>query len=285
MSQLTKSAVPAASIPARTASISLCRLCRLCRLCFLAALSLAALLPSSARSQELVVQADRWCPYNCEPESAAPGYIIELLQTIFGPKNVKIRYEIVPWDRALVQTRDGRAGAAIAATQREVTAYGLLIGHEPIGYSSDCLYVGANSKLKFNSVADLGSLKSIGIASGYSYSDEIETWLKRPENRGRIVVQKGENPAAINAKNLALGRLDGVIEDDHVMRHLIAKLGIGNQLALAGCQKQTKIFVAFSPKLKNAQQAVKEFDEGMEALRQNQQLAQILDKYGLSDWK
>ncbi len=276
MSQPKKSAVPGSPSPERVSVRSLA---------FLAALLLPVLLPSKALSQELTVQADRWCPYNCEPNSAAPGYIIEILQAIYQPRHVNIRYEIVPWDRTLMQTRDGKTGAAIAATEHEVAAYGLLVGHEPIGYSSDCLYVGAANKIKFTSTDELNTLKRIGISSGYSYSEDIDAWLRRPENRGKVFVQKGESPAAINARNLALGRLDGVIEDDHVMQHVLAKLGIEHDVALAGCLKQTPIFVAFSPKLKNAQQMVRDLDEGMGTLRQSQQLARILARYGLTDWK
>lgn len=275
MSPLTKFATP----------ISLYAKSVLLRTAFLLALSLSTLLPSRAHSQELKVQADLWCPYNCEPHSAAPGYIIELLQAIYEPKNIQVRYEVVPWDRALVQTRDGRADAAIAATEHEVAMFGLLAGHESVGYSSDCLYVTPDNKLKFTSAEDLGMLKRIGISSGYSYSEDIDAWLKKPANRGKIIVQKGENPAEINARNLALGRLDGVIEDNHVMQHMVTKLGIADKVALAGCQKQTRIFVAFSPRTKDAPQMVKQFDEGLEALRQSQQLAKILAKYGLTDWK
>ncbi len=276
MSQLTKSKVPTSMWTSRVSAR---------RLLLLALVSFSALFSSVAHSQELTVQADRWCPYNCEPGAAAPGYVVELMQAIFGPKGIRIRYEIVPWDRALVQTREGKADVAIAATQHEVNAFNLLIGHESVGYSSDCLFVGASNPLKFTNVDDLNSLKRVGISSGYSYSEDIDAWLKRPENKGKIIVQKGEDPAEINARNLALGRLDGVIEDDHVMLHMITKLGIEHQVGLAGCQKQTKIFVAFSPKLKNAPQVVREFDEGMESLRRSQQLARILGKYGLSDWK
>jgi polar amino acid transport system substrate-binding protein len=255
------------------------------RFLLLATLSFSALLSAPAGSQELTVQADRWCPYNCEPGTATPGYVIELLQAIFEPKGIKIRYEVVPWDRTLIQTRDGKADAALGATQHEIETFGLLAGSEPIGDSSDCLYVGPHNKIKFSNAEDLNSLKRIGVSSGYSYSADIDAWLKRPENKGKIVVQKGEEPGGINARNLALGRLDGVIEDDHVMQQLIFKFGLQHDLVLAGCQNQTKIYAAFSPKLKNAQHIVKEFDEGMETLRQNGQLAKILAKYGLTDWK
>jgi polar amino acid transport system substrate-binding protein len=240
---------------------------------------------SAVGAEELVVQADRWCPYNCIPGTSAPGYVVEILQASLESSGTKIRYQIVPWDRTLIQVRDGKAGAAIAATQHEVDAFGLIVGSESIGYSSDCLYVAASNRMKFSKAEDLDTLKRIGLASGYTYSEEINAWLDRPENKGKIFVQKGEGPAEINARNLALGRLDGVIEDNHVMQQVIGKFGLEHELVLAGCQQQTRIFVAFSPKLKNVTSVVKRFDEGVGRLRQSGQLAKILAKYGLSDWK
>jgi len=256
------------------------------RLVSIASFILSGLFSSVAASaQDLIVQADRWCPYNCEPETPTPGYVVELLQAIFEPNGVKIRYQIVPWDRVLRQARDGNADAAIGATKHEADAFGLLLGSEPIGDSSDCLYVAGSSKIKFSEASDLDALKRVGVASGYVYSEDIEAWLNRPGNKGKIIVQKGEGPAETNTRNLVLGRLDGVIEDDHVMRHAIFKLGIEHELILAGCLKKTQIFVAFSPKLKNAQRVIKEFDDGMGALRRSGQLGRILGKYGLTDWK
>src|SRR5271168_4005678 len=81
-----------------------------------------------AYSQQLVVQADSWCPYNCQPESAEPGYAIEMLQAVFDHAGQKIKYEIVPWDRALQQAGAGMASAAVAATRMQAEKHGLLIG-------------------------------------------------------------------------------------------------------------------------------------------------------------
>jgi polar amino acid transport system substrate-binding protein len=245
----------------------------------------ALLFSSIAHSQELTVQADRWCPYNCEPGSPAPGYVVEVLQAIFEGSGTKIRYQIVPWDRALMQTRDGNSDAAIGATQNEVNTFGLLIGSESVGNSSDCLYVAANNQMKFSKVDDLDTLNRIGVASGYNYSEEIDAWLKRPQNKSKVFVQKGEGPAETNARNLALGRLDGLIEDHYVMQQVIVKFGLEHKVILAGCQQQTKIFVAFSPKLKNATAMVKKFDDGMSKLRQSGRLSKILARYELIDWK
>jgi polar amino acid transport system substrate-binding protein len=253
---------------------------------FLLVLFLPALLiPVPGLAQELIVQADRWCPYNCDPEATEPGYAIELMQTIFASSGVTIKYEVVPWDRALMQAQDGTASAAVAAVRQQADAHGLLVGNEPIGTSNDCLWVAASNPVKFQKADDLNSLRSVAIVSGYNYSQELGIWLDRPENKHKIVTQRGAKPAEINAMNLALGRLDGVVENRHVMQHTIFKLGLERQVISAGCQKEVPIYIAFSPNLENVQQLMKKLDEGIDKLRRDKQLAKILDKYGLSDWK
>jgi polar amino acid transport system substrate-binding protein len=236
-------------------------------------------------AQELIVQADRWCPYNCDPGAAEPGYAIELMQTIFAPAGVKIKYEIVPWDRALMQAQDGTASAAVAAVRVQADTHGLLVGNEPIGTSNDCLFVAASNPLKFQKADDLDSLKAVAIVSGYTYSQELGVWLDRPENKHKILIQRGARPAESNAMNLALGRLDGVVENRHVMQHTIFKLGLEHQVISAGCQKEVPVYIAFNANLENVQQLIKKLDDGIDKLRREKQLAKILGKYGLNDWK
>jgi polar amino acid transport system substrate-binding protein len=109
--------------------------------------------------------------------------------------------------------------------------------------------------------------------------------MGRSENKGKVYVQTGERPGEINAANLALGRLDGIIEDPYVMQHIIAKQKLKDKVVLAGCGEPTPLYVAFSPKLKNARKLARLFDDGLVELRRNGQLAKILAKYGLNDWK
>jgi polar amino acid transport system substrate-binding protein len=248
-------------------------------------ISFSATLSTLANAQELIVQGDLWCPYTCEPSSTEPGYVIDMMKAVFDRHGIKFRYEIVPWNRTLLQTRDGKASVAVVATRQEAEKSGLLIGPEPVGNPSDCLYVAPSNKLKFTKADDLNGFKSLGLAAGYVYSDEITAWINRVENKKKVQLQTGENPAETNAKNLSLGRLDGAIEDEQVMQHTLTKLGLEHKIILAGCGKQTPVFVAFSPKLKNAHELIKIFDDGVADLRQSKQLAKILAKYGLNDWK
>jgi polar amino acid transport system substrate-binding protein len=245
----------------------------------------AALWPFGAGAQQLIVQADQWCPYNCKPGAAEPGYAIEMLQAVFERSGVKIKYEVVPWDRALFQAREGEASAAVAATQSQAEAHGLLIGHEQVGYSNDCLFVTAANRRRFSTAKDLDALNTVAVVSGYVYAGDFDAWLSKPENKHKVIVQRGENPAEVNTRNLAVGRLDGVIENFQVMSMIMFKLGLEHDLVATNCQKATPVYIAFSPKLANVAQVVKQFDAGVAKLRQSGQLAKILAKYGQGDWK
>jgi polar amino acid transport system substrate-binding protein len=208
-----------------------------------------------------------------------------MLQAVFEHGGMAVRYEIVPWNRALVNAREGKAGAMIGVSQHEADIHGLLIGREPIGNSNDCLYVHAGSRIRFNHVEDLNALGSVAIVAGYAYDDGFGEWLARPENKRKIITEKGENSGEVSAKNLAIGRVDGVIEDGAVMAMIIRKLGLEAKIAAAGCDKAVPVYVAFSPKLANVQEIIKQFDDGVIELRQSKQLEKILGRYGQVDWK
>jgi len=250
------------------------------------AVGLCTLLWSALSSaQSLVVQTDRWCPYNCEPGSAAPGYVIELLQAIFVASELAIVYEVVPWDRALKNAYDGRAGAVVGASRKEAHEQGLLIGDEPIGVNADCVFVAAKNPLRFEKLADLNGLKRVAIVSGYSYTGAVGQWLAAPENKPRLELAHGDRPAEINLLNLAKGRLDGVIDNGAVLGMAAQTLGISNKVRLAGCSGNDPMYVAFSAKQAHAIALVKQFDNGIVAMRRDKTLGKLLAKYGQKDWK
>ena len=43
---------------------------------------LAATCAGTARADEVVLLADAWCPYNCEPGSDTPGFMIEIAREL-----------------------------------------------------------------------------------------------------------------------------------------------------------------------------------------------------------
>lgn len=239
----------------------------------------------ASAGQALLALSDPWCPYNCQPDSDKPGYVVEMLHEIFPPPAWRLKYQIVPWDRALQQVREGQAAMALEVTREQAQRLGLLIGHEPVGEPMDCLYVAAGNPLRYSQASDLDALKQVAIVSGYEYEYAMGEWLARPENRNKIVMTRGANPAEVNVRNLARGRLDGVIESAAVMQMLIHQLQLQDKVREAGCQQASPVYVGFSPRLPNAAQLVEHFDHGIAELRRSKRLVRILARYGQHDWK
>ncbi|HLO96644.1 MAG TPA: transporter substrate-binding domain-containing protein [Burkholderiaceae bacterium] len=239
----------------------------------------------NAGGQVLLALSDPWCPYNCQPDSDKQGYVVEMLREIFAPPAWQLQYQIVPWDRALQQVREGQAAMVLEVTREQALRMGLLIGREPVGEAADCLYVAAGNPLRFSQASDLDGLRQVAVVSGYEYEFAFGEWLSRPENKARVVLTRGANPAEVNARNLARGRLDGVIESAAVMHMLIRQLRLQDKVREAGCQQASLVYVGFSPRVPRAAQLVEQLDQGIAEMRRGRRLARILARYGLQDWR
>lgn len=247
-------------------------------------LSLSLLTAVYAHAAPLEVVADEWCPYNCQSNAAMPGYAVEVLQAIFAQEG--INYRVLPWRRALQQTQKGSSAAVIGATQEIAQAEHLLIGQEPVGYSSDCLYAVTGNTVRFQGKADdLNSLNRVGIALGYDYDEGFGEWLTRAANKPKIFVASGEQPAANNLVKLTKGRLDGMIEGRSVMEYLLRNASFTKPVVSLGCNTPIPLYVAFTPKHPQSAVLLRQFDQGLVALRSSGELADILAKYGLTDWQ
>jgi len=250
-------------------------------LCLLSLLLLLAV--GRANAERLEVVADVWCPFNCQPDAPLPGYVVELLKAVFPDDNID--YRVLPWKRALLQTRNGLSSAAIAATQYMAVQEHLQIGQESIGYSYDCLYVAAGSPLKYQGRADdLNALRRLGIVLGYDYSEGLGEWLARPSNKAKVFSESGDEPAARNLRKLSRGYLDGMIEDRSVMNYLLLNSEFAGRVVSAGCNQSLPLYVAFAPQQAKGAERAAQLDRGIVALRQSGELARILAKYGLQDW-
>jgi polar amino acid transport system substrate-binding protein len=233
----------------------------------------------------MVVQADRWCPYNCEPGTKAPGYVVEILQKVFELDGVKLNYQVTPWDRAIKNAREGKAAAVIGASANEARERNLLIGKEPVGFASDCLYVAHSNPLRYQTATDLDGLRSVAVVSGYTYAAGLGDWVVDPKNKSRIVMSHGDEPNVANLRNLARGLIDGVIDEAAVLKMMANDLGVSDKVRLAGCTGREAVFVAFSKRFPDAQSKAAQLDRGLVDMRKNGSLRTLLKAYGQSDWK
>jgi polar amino acid transport system substrate-binding protein len=229
------------------------------------------------------LRADPWCPYNCRPDAERPGYLIELARAVFEPLGHRIDYRTLGWKRTIEAVRrgevDGLAGAGVE------DAPDLVFPDEPAGVAEPVIAVRRGEAFTFTGPASLEG-RVIGAILGYEFGGPVEDHLRRHARDGRRVQWvSGTDGAVQNLRKLLAGRIDGALDDRAVIDHYARELGIGERLELVGLGVRQPIGLAFSPRRPEAEAHARAFAEGVRRLRASGELAAILARYGLADWR
>jgi polar amino acid transport system substrate-binding protein len=247
-------------------------------------LVMAALLvgmPASAAT--ITIAADEWCPYNCEPSSDKPGYMIEIAQKVFGEAGHTIEYQSMPWSRAIEEARRGRFSAIVGATARDAPDF---------DYPSRSLGVGVNvfltakgSDWRFSDIGSLATV-SLGTIRDYSYGDALDAYIaQHGRDAARVQVASGDTALDINFKKLAAGRIGALVEDRNVAEYYLANSSQQGGFDTVGDLGENPLYIAFSPAIENGAEYARLLAEGVQKMRASGELATLLTKYGLQDWE
>lgn len=242
------------------------------------------LAPAVTQAGVITVRADEWCPYNCAPDAAKPGYMIEVLKLIFGKAGHTIDYQQLNWARSIEEARTGKVTAIVGAVVSD--AEDLVYPKSPFGMSANGFCLRKGVKWSYDGVKSFDG-KILGVIRDYSYDDEdIDGYIeKNKKDEKKIQVASGENALALSLRKLAKGRVDLVIDDIAVLQGTVKDLGLAGELSCADSGDPDPVYVAFSPKDPMSKEYAALFDKGIEELRRDGTLKKILAGYGLRDWK
>lgn len=232
----------------------------------------------------ITIVADSWCPYNCDPKSANPGYGIEIAKEIFEKAGHRVNYHTQAWQSALKAVKQGEATAAIGVTYNDSPE--LLFPQQPIGISQDTLIARSDMPFDYRTVESLDG-HVLGAMAGYAYDPAFNTYIEKYKNdKTRLDLAEGDHGFEINLKKLVDKKLDLVLEDFSVANFVVKNLKMESLVTLHAVQgKRNRVYLAFSPKNPKSQEYSALLDKGIAQLRASGRLAQILKKYGLEDWQ
>jgi len=245
------------------------------------ALAAAALASVAVPAEPLTVVADDYCPYNCAPGSSAPGYAIELLTKVFAAKGIAVEYRVMTWDDALKAARAGKASAVVGALKADAPDF--VFPAQEIGLSRNGFVVKKGSAWRFAGPKSLDG-KRLGVIEGYAYGQELDGWIKA--HPASVVRAGGEDPFMLQVGNLLKGTVDVVAEDTSVLAYLAMKDRLWERLAPAGAlDSADPLYVAFAPGASHSTEYAHVLAEGIAAMRASGELAALLQRYGLKDWR
>jgi polar amino acid transport system substrate-binding protein len=240
-------------------------------------------LPSAALSETITIVADDWCPYNCEPGSDSPGYVVEVAREIFKNAGYRLEYKYVPWARALKEVTSGNYDGAIAATTKELPNG--VFPEETLGYYANDLIIRNGDTWRFKNIDSLRQIK-LGAIQDYNYGKELNTYIQQYKNSTSVQVIAGDNAVNRNIKKLLYNRIDVYLEDRNVALYTAKKMGLLDKIAIGGTEgKPIAMHIGFSPAKPESKTYARLLSEGIRKMRKSGQLAKILNKYGVSDWK
>jgi polar amino acid transport system substrate-binding protein len=237
-----------------------------------------------AETNLITVVADNWCPYNCDPGSEYPGYVIELATEIFQKAGYRLKYENVPWSRAVRGVEEGIYDGAVGAALGDIP--GAIFPEEEVGSLLNCMFVRKGETWRYT---DLDSLKNIrlGVIGDYYYTDEINAYINASQNSPQVDIIRGANAVERNLKKLLDQKIDVYLEDLSVVYYTAAQAGLDkDEFEISGTIDEPQaIYIAFSPKDPESEKWAQILSQGIKESRENGRLAEILRRYGLKDWK
>ncbi|HYE48454.1 MAG TPA: transporter substrate-binding domain-containing protein [Azospirillaceae bacterium] len=264
---------------------------RLVLLCGLAALAAAGARAEAgqagppAGAHTIILAADPWCPYNCDPKAdGQEGYMIDIARAVFEPLGYRIDYRLEPWSAALRLAADGKVQGLVGAAETDFAE--LVFPERSLGKSANALAARRGYDFTFHDVHSLEAHR-VAVIRDYSYGDLFDGYIE--ENGGdpaRIQVFSGFGYALLNQSLRALVemRVDLVLEDANVLAWGVRRLNLADRVTLHPVDDADDVFIGFAPGQPHAKEYARLLSEGIDRLRRDGTLARILAAYGLKDW-
>jgi len=236
-----------------------------------------------AESNEIVLVADEWCPYNCVPGGNREGFLVDIACAAFEHRGMKVIYKTMPWSRAIEAARHNEVTGILGAYKEDAPDF--IFPRLKLGESGQEFYVPSGTTWRFDGLKSLESI-SLGVIRDYSYGEELDNYIKRNQgNPRRIQMAAGAEALQTNVTKLFAGRIAVVVEDEAVMNSYLVRAGLDGKVAQVGSLPKEPIYVAFSPSNKRSAEFANILDEEQARLRQSGQLKEIFRKYNVQPVK
>ncbi|MBF0205910.1 MAG: transporter substrate-binding domain-containing protein [Oligoflexia bacterium] len=241
---------------------------------------LSVTIPMNVKGEDtLSVCADIWMPFNGDPKSSTPGFMVEVIKKIYAEFDVKIDYRLMPWARAIKEVRTGSCIALIGAYKGDAPDF--IFPQEYFSLGTDGFFVlSKKSDWQYQGIDSLKGMK-LGCILDYSYGEEVNEYIKSYPKQVDCI--GGIDPLLQNISKLSAGRIDILVEDIAVFNWILDEKDMTGKIVLAGTgQKKMPLYIAFSPKAMRSNIFATFFDRGMRKLSKSGDLAALKKKYKIT---
>lgn len=253
-----------------------------CRALLVSLLLMTASVAGADERVLTVVAPEYWCPFSCAAGSAEEGFAVDIARAALAAQGIRMHYMNMTYDRALQEVRQGAVDAAVPVLRDEAPDF--IFPQGAVSASEYCFYTTPDSGWQFRGEASLNGLPFLAT-SGYRYGEPLDTYIALHQGKN-VSLMQGNNIPDRMIRMVQAGRFDALLDDSRLIAFARARNRYPAELRNAGCLSQILLgFVAFSPALNNAPQLAASVDKGLQQIRANGTLRQILTRYGVQDWQ
>ncbi|MDG0817138.1 substrate-binding periplasmic protein [Bdellovibrio svalbardensis] len=239
-----------------------------------------------AKTKELLIEADFYCPYNCGPKDERKGFAVELAEAALAGSGYSIRYEIVPWNRAVRRAQQGLSQGVFGGTGFDSESAGppLLLKHRvPLAILQYAVFARPGVSWKYDGPHSLEG-KKVGLVAGYEQVlfGHLGDFLLIKAGRNFIEFSYGDSAGRNNLLKLINKRVDLIIDDERVLRRIAKEEGISQDAFIRVAElgpKPFNFYLAMSPKYKDAEEVLKILDQRLLEMMKSGEFEKIMKRY------
>lgn len=193
-----------------------------------------------------------------------------------------MRYMNMTYDRALQEVRRGAVDAAVPVMRDEAPDF--IFPHGAVSASEYCFYTATSDDWQYSGENSLHSRHFLAT-SGYRYGEPLDRYIAGEQGK-TVSLMQGNNIPDRMIRMVLAGRFSALLDDSRLIAFARSRNNYPAALRNAGCLAQVLHgFIAFSPARSDAVQLAATFDKGLQVIRSNGTLQQILQRYGVADWQ
>jgi polar amino acid transport system substrate-binding protein len=235
-----------------------------------------------AAREKIILGADYWCPYNCNPNDENPGYLVEVANKIYSIYGIEVEYRLLPWSEALQEAEEGKIDGVIGISGG--FSRDLAITAQPQAKSIMSVFTTQDNGWVYDGISSLKG-KKIGIILDYNLTDTIRQFISSnyPSNPGLFYLEDGKDAVIASIQNLIEGKVDLYIEDEIVVNYYATNHDLQNEIKNVGRVDSAPIplYIAFSKKIDNSQRYLKMLEEGLRSLAATGDINDLKNKYNI----
>ena len=236
------------------------------------------------KGNQVILSADLWCPYTCEPSADDKGILVDAIDSILQQSGHQLDYQLVNWARAIKMTRSGKYDGIVGAYISDAPDF--VFHTEPIQISKMCFFVKKDDPWKYFGKDTLRDRK-ISVVNAYSYGEYFDDYIVKNHNQGdkSIVQISGMDITKTRVEQLKSNQIDTVLEDWRVFPYNVATYKKNSdsqwkaEFKSAGCLPGEGLFIALSPNRDTSKDYAEIINRGLKQLADSGKLNEIISRY------